>query len=105
MMIRISRYDKPGVVGQAGFDHLPDGTHTELRYFFGHDNGEWRGILYTRGGERTAVVVTHPRASNAFLYMIPFLLEGGCAVFVQESRYLNNDMTCIHEVLLVDIGQ
>jgi hypothetical protein len=37
-------------------------------------------------------------------YAIPYLLEGGYAAFGQEGRWPNNDIACIHEMLLPDIA-
>jgi hypothetical protein len=37
-------------------------------------------------------------------YAMPALLEAGYATFDHQSRWLNNDIACIHEILLADIA-
>jgi len=37
-------------------------------------------------------------------YLIPFIVDAGCAAFGQESRSPNNDSMATHEALLVDIA-
>jgi hypothetical protein len=70
------------------------------------DGGKSRGILYQpgRGRPRTAVFLAHPRADFAQHYSIPFWIEAGFAAFAQNTRYLNNDFTMIHESLLLDLA-
>ena len=70
------------------------------------DGGKSRGILYqpARGKPRTAVIMAHPRADFAQHYSIPFWVEAGFAAFAQNTRYLNNDSTMIHENLLLDLA-
>jgi hypothetical protein len=70
------------------------------------DGGKSRAILYqpARGKPRTVVVLAHPRADFAQHYSIPFWVEAGFAAFAQNTRYLNNDSTMIHENLLLDLA-
>jgi pimeloyl-ACP methyl ester carboxylesterase len=68
------------------------------------DGGESRGLLYERGGERSVVLIAHPKASFLRHYLVPYLIDAGYAVFVQECRYLNNDTHCIHEKLVLDVA-
>jgi hypothetical protein len=68
------------------------------------DGGHARAILYTLGGERTAVFMIHPRADVSSHYLVPALLDAGYAVFAEQSRYFNNDEDCLHEAVLGDIA-
>jgi pimeloyl-ACP methyl ester carboxylesterase len=65
-----------------------------------------RGLLYqpAHGKPRTVVILAHPRADFAQHYSIPFWVEAGFAAFAQNTRYLNNDFTMIHENLLLDLA-
>jgi pimeloyl-ACP methyl ester carboxylesterase len=62
------------------------------------------GVLYTRGGERTAIVFNHPRADFANHYLTPFLVAGGYAVYGGQTRHLGNDVNAEHECLLLDLA-
>src|SRR5271163_3554823 len=70
------------------------------------DGGKARGLLYqpARGKPRSAVIMAHPRADFAQHYSIPFWVAAGFAAFAQNTRYLNNDSTMIHENLLLDLA-
>jgi hypothetical protein len=68
------------------------------------DSGHARAILYSAGGERTAVFVMHPRADVSSHYLVPALLDAGYAVLAAQSRYFNNDEDCLHEAILADIA-
>ncbi len=70
------------------------------------DGGKSRGILYLPPdrGPRTVVMMAHPRAEFAQHYSIPYWIEAGYAAFAQNTRYLNNDSTMLHENLLLDLA-
>ena len=70
------------------------------------DGGKSRAILYhpARGKPRTVVILAHPRADFAQHYSIPFWVEAGFAAFAQNTRYLNNDSTMVHENLMLDLA-
>ena len=83
---------------------LPAGTReTNVRLQAG-DGAHSSGILYTRGGERTAIVFNHPRADFSSHYLTPFLVDAGYAVFGGQTRYLGNDVNCEHECLCADLA-
>jgi len=68
------------------------------------DRAVTEGWLWSRGGEDTVVCLMHPRANFARHYLVPGLVEAGFAVFCQNSRWLGNDATLVHEVALIDVA-
>ena len=101
--VRIPRYPAFGH-SLISFDKLSSGITQEIVPLTAEDGGESKGVLYTKGGEKTVVCLMHPRGDMSRHYAIPYLLEGGYAAFGQESRWPNNDIACIHEMLLADIA-
>ena len=82
-----SRWTK-GPVPQPGyfrppteFDSLPHGTIRETITFLSEDGAPCQGVLYSKGGERTVLCITHPRADLTRHYMTPAFLDAGYAVF------------------------
>ncbi len=102
-MARIGRYDNPYRVAEWHRDP-PRGTRCEPFIFDTADRAVAHGWLYSRGGEDTVVCLMHPRANFAHHYAVPGLLEAGYAVLCENSRWLNNDSTLVHEVVLLDVA-
>jgi hypothetical protein len=69
------------------------------------DGGHSRGIHYSRGAERTAIFLMHPRGDTSSHYLAPALLDAGYAVLGVQGRYFNNDSDCLHEALLADVAE
>jgi hypothetical protein len=69
------------------------------------DRAVTEGWLWSRGGEDTVVCLMHPRGNFARHYLVPDLVEAGFAVFCQNSRWLGNDATLVHEMLLLDVAE
>ena len=100
---RIGRYDNPYAVAQWSRP-LPSGTMCEPLVLETADRAIAEGWLYSRGGEDTVVVAAHPRANFSHHYVVPGLVEAGYAVLCQNTRWLNNDATLLHEVVLLDVA-
>ena len=100
---RIGRYENPYLTAEWHRDP-PSGSSCEPLRLETEDRALTAGWLYSRGGERTVVCVMHPRGNFSRHYVVPGLLEAGFSVFCQNSRWLGNDSTLIHERLVFDVA-
>ncbi|MEE9608784.1 MAG: alpha/beta hydrolase, partial [Myxococcota bacterium] len=98
---RIGRYDNPYLVAEWHRDP-PAGTACTPLQLLTPDRALAHGWLYARGGEDSVVCLMHPRADFARHYAVPALVEAGFAVLCVNSRWLNNDATLVHEIVLLD---
>jgi hypothetical protein len=102
-MTRIGRYDNPYLTVDW-HRPLPPGAACEPLQLVTADQALSRGWLWRRGGERSVACLMHPRADFSRHYAVPALLDAGFAVLCQNSRWLNNDATLIHERLVFDVA-
>jgi len=100
---RIGRYDNPYAVAEWTRPP-PPGTTCEPLALETPDRAMAEGWLYARGSEDTVVLVAHPRANFSHHYIVPGLVEAGSAVLCMNTRWLNNDATLLHEVVLLDVA-
>jgi hypothetical protein len=83
---------------------LPEGTQQTPVRLQAEDYGASQGILYRRGGEKTAVVFNHPRAGFPSPYLAPFLLEGRIRRLRRDDQKLQKRHELISRVLIADIA-
>ena len=100
---RAGRYDNPYAVAEWSRPP-PAGTGCEPLILETPDRAIANGWLYARGGETTAVLLVHPRANFSHHYAVPGLVDAGYAVLCVNTRWLNNDSTLLHEVVLLDVA-
>ena len=100
---RLGRYENPWLVAEWHRDP-PPGTQCTPLQLPTADRAVAHGWLYARGGEQTVVCLMHPRANFSRHYLVPGLVEAGYAVLCINSRWLGNDSTLIHEVVLLDVA-
>lgn len=63
------------------------------------------GLLYTlTGHEKTVVCLMHPREFIATPYLVPDVLDAGCAAWVQGPRAIGNDLRLEHELAILDVA-
>jgi len=83
---------------------VPEGTVTRNVVLRTADNAAVTGSFYLRGKSDTVVCVMHPREFMACHYLIPDIVESGCAAWSQGSRSVGNDLRLEHELALFDVA-
>ncbi|MDB5871612.1 MAG: hypothetical protein JWQ07_1054 [Ramlibacter sp.] len=83
---------------------LPAGTQATNVPLRTADGAPVNGTLYCRGNPRTAVCLMHPREFLGCHYLVPALVEAGCAVWAQGARSVGNDLRLEHEQALADVA-
>lgn len=84
--------------------HLPDGTVIAPQTIIAHDGEVSRATLYTLGDPKAVVCLMHPRQDMQRHPLIPELLERGYGVWAHASRVVGNDLTLVHESVLLDVA-
>ncbi|MDI4234120.1 hypothetical protein OZ411_15000 [Bradyrhizobium sp. Arg237L] len=85
-------------------DALPEGVRLTVHSLRTADGASVTGYLFARGGERTVVCSMHPREMIVTSYLVPEILKGGCAVWIQGPRTVGNDLRLEHETALLDLA-
>jgi hypothetical protein len=85
-------------------ERLPAGVQMTVHPLRTTDGASVTGYLFRRGGERTVVCSMHPRELLVPNYIVPEILLGGCAVWVQGSRSPGNDLRLEHETAVLDLA-
>lgn len=85
-------------------DALPKGTQLTAHALRTADGASVTGYLFRKGGERTVVCSMHPREMVVVSYMVPEILKGGCALWIQSPRTVGNDLRLEHETALLDLA-
>ena len=75
-----------------GSTPLPDDVQVSIHPLRTSDGASVTGYLFRKGGEKTVVCNMHPRELVVANYLVPELLAGGCAVWVQGARSVGNDL-------------
>lgn len=69
------------------------------------DGQKTLGFLFTAtGNEKTVVSIMHPREMSVTHYLVPAVLDAGCACWVQGPRSIGNDLRLEHEIALLDVA-
>jgi hypothetical protein len=101
----VGRYPNQGLTLHWGDDAPPEGSDADAVILATPDRAVTTGMLYRPAGSaRGVVTITHPRVDVTGHYLVPPLLRAGWAVWAQRTRFVNNDLTCVHEQLLVDVA-
>ena len=103
---------KPGVAVTAGLRgaswnaaRMAERPYTMVPYPLTTGDGQRTlGFLFTRGGEKTVACLMHPRELVVTHYLVPEVLDAGCACWVQGSRSVGNDLRLEHEIALFDVA-
>jgi hypothetical protein len=85
-------------------DRMPAGVTMTAHSLTTADGANVTGYLFRRGGERTVVCAMHPREMLVTQYLVPEILQAGCAVWVQGARSVGNDIRLEHESAIVDLA-
>lgn len=106
----MSEQDKPqvtaGMRGASWDARLMDRPYQMVPYALGTADGQRTlGFLFSlTGKEKTVVSLMHPREMAITHYLVPFVLDAGCACWVQGPRSIGNDLRLEHEIALFDVA-
>lgn len=83
---------------------LPPSMRTTVFPLATIDGAQILGYLHAIGGEKTAVMIMHPRELLVSHYAVPYLLDAGYACWVQGPRTIGNDLRLEHEIAILDVA-
>jgi hypothetical protein len=83
---------------------LPSEVRTSVHPLQTADGAAVNGFLYAGAKSDTVLCIMHPREFLATHYLVPEILQSGCAVFTQTSRSVGNDLRLEHEIALLDVA-
>jgi len=83
---------------------VPEGTSCIAVPLATQDGAACSGFLYWRGSPKTVVCIMHPREFLVTHYLIPAIVDAGCAAWTQTSRSVGNDIRLEHEIALFDVA-
>jgi len=83
---------------------IPAAMRSSIQTLSTGDAAQVTGCLHSMGGESTVVVIMHPRELLLTHYMVPHLVSGGYACWVQGPRTVGNDLRLEHEIALYDVA-
>jgi len=83
---------------------VPAGMRTSVHPLVTADGAQVLGYLHSRGGEKSAVMIMHPRELLVTHYAVPGLVAAGYACWVQGPRTVGNDLRLEHEIALIDVA-
>jgi hypothetical protein len=83
---------------------LPAGMRSSVYALQTSDGAQVTGCLYGCGTERAVVVIAHPRELLLTHYMVPHLVSGGYACWIQGMRSVGNDVRLEHESAVLDVA-
>ncbi len=103
--------EKPNEKPTAGFRNaawtmasLPSDVKVSVHPLQTVDGAAVNGFLFTGARTDTVLCIMHPREFLATHYLVPEILQSGCAVFTQTSRSVGNDLRLEHEIALLDVA-
>lgn len=85
-------------------ERLPAGVSMTAHALMTADGVNVTGYLFRRGGERSVVCSMHPREMLVTHYMVPEVLQGGCAMWIMGARSVGNDIRLEHEAAVLDLA-
>ncbi len=86
---------------------VDDFATVEVATLNAHDGAQVRGLYWVpkrNPRPKVAVVAAHPRVDFSQHYAFPELLRAGYACMGANTRSVNNDSTCVHEQMLLDVA-
>jgi pimeloyl-ACP methyl ester carboxylesterase len=89
------------------FRRPPDDARVTSLALRTDDRRQIRALHWTpaaNAAPRVGVVVIHPRVDFTHHYTVPRLVAAGFGVLAANSRYVNNDTSCEHEELVLDVA-